>query len=91
MHVDRAGAVAELQAQVVAAVAPLPALDLANQQHLVDLAPSVSSFTSMTFKVDPSADAMGPQARGGMLGRSPRRRTTPAPRARADCVLPVGH
>jgi hypothetical protein len=34
---DRARAVAQLQAQVVAAVAPLAALDLAHQQHLVDL------------------------------------------------------
>ena len=34
---DRARAVAELQAQVLAAVAPLAALGLADQQHLVDL------------------------------------------------------
>ena len=37
MHSDRAGAVAELQAQVVAAVAALAPLDLAHQQHLVEL------------------------------------------------------
>ena len=34
---DRARAIAQLQTQVLAAVAPLPALDLADQQHLVDL------------------------------------------------------
>jgi hypothetical protein len=34
---DRPGAIAQLQAQIVAAVTPLPALGLADQQHLVDL------------------------------------------------------
>ncbi len=55
-----AGAVAELQAQVVAAVAARAPLNRAHQQHLVDSTPSVSSLTSTYLKVEPSADGIRP-------------------------------
>src|SRR5262249_14908243 len=53
---DGAGAIAELQAQIVAAVAPLPALDLADQQHLVDVHAVAELVQQHALKVDPTAD-----------------------------------
>src|SRR4029077_15785768 len=53
---DRAGAVAELQAKVVAAVAPLAALGLANQEDLVDLRSVDELVQEHALKVDGGAD-----------------------------------
>ena len=59
---DRAGAVSELQPQVLAAVAALAALGLANQQHLVDLHPVGQLVQEHGLKVDGPADGT-PRAR----------------------------
>ena len=56
---DRAGAVAELQAQVLAAVAALAALDLADQQDLVDLRAVGELVQEHALKVDVAADGIG--------------------------------
>src|ERR1700677_1214848 len=62
---DRPGAVAKLQAQVLAAVAPLAALSLANQQNLVDLHAVTQLVQEHALKVDVGADeTAGALARG---------------------------
>ena len=53
---DRARAVAQLHAQVLAAVAPLAALDLAHEQHLVDLDAVGELVHEHRLKVDGTAD-----------------------------------
>ncbi len=58
-----ARAIAQLQAQVVAAVAPLPALGLADQQHLVDLDAVCQLVQEHGLKVDGGADGTLPARR----------------------------
>ena len=86
----------ELQAQVVAAVAPLAALDLADQEDLVDLHAVGQLVQEHGLKVDGAADgtlqAFADAAAGGL--RRPRRpgigqmpRSLPEHRRRGGTML----
>ncbi len=53
---DRARAIAQLQAQVVAAIPPLPALGLSHHENLVDLGAVGQLVQEHDLKVDGAAD-----------------------------------
>ena len=56
MHATAPRAVPQLQAQVLAAIAALAALGLANQQHLVDLDAVAQLVQEHGLKVETAAD-----------------------------------
>ena len=62
---DRPGAVAELQAQILAAVAALAALDLPHEQHLVDL-DAVAELVQQHVSEGRDGRGREPQRRSGL-------------------------